>query len=61
MAKTLAIDLCDTSHLFLFIYFYLFLPENLTHNHSKYLEQNLAYEKFEGFFPLNHAHLSFGK
>ena len=34
---------------------------NLTHNSPEYLEWNLALEKFEGFFPLNYAILSFGK
>jgi len=31
----------------------------LTHNSPKYLEWNLAFRKFEGFFPLNYAVLSF--
>jgi len=33
----------------------------LIHKSPKYLERNLAQEKFEGFFPLNYAILSFGK
>jgi len=33
----------------------------LTRNSPKYFEWNLAYEKFERFFPLNNAILSFGK
>jgi len=33
----------------------------LTHNCLKYLEGNLAQEKFEGFFPLTYAISSCGK
>jgi len=33
----------------------------LTHNSPKYLDVNLALEKFQGFFPLNYAIFSFGK
>jgi len=33
----------------------------ITHNSSKYLERNLAKEKFGGFFPSNYAILSFRK
>jgi len=34
---------------------------SLTHNSPKYLERNLAEEKFGGFLPLNYAISSFGK